>query len=302
MQFFKILGVAFLFLLSSCGQHIKPDPYPAQMPVAPKLNNINVALVLGGGGARGVAHGGVIDVLEENHIPIDLIVGSSAGSVIGALYADDPRADQLRSKVITLKKWDILDVNWSAGLKMLWHINGPVQGDALKKFIKQNIHAKDFSQLKIPLIAVTTDINTGETFIIRSGPLAPALHASSALPMLFAPVKLYGRLLVDGGVASPVPVEVAKQFSPKITIAVDIGTTPNNGDVGSVFQLGYRSLHISYYQLSYWQTQQADVIIHPDIHKFSMFADGNNAQMYRAGREAAIKALPQIQALLGKTR
>ncbi|MBS0285859.1 MAG: patatin-like phospholipase family protein [Proteobacteria bacterium] len=263
-----------------------------------KIQNVNVALVLGGGGARALAQAGVMDVLEENNIPIDLIVGSSAGSIIGALYADNPSSHNLRRKVLPLRKWDLLDVDWSAGVRMFWNITGPVQGTALREFIDNNIKAKSFSELKIPLVVVTTDVNKGETFAIQSGPLGPALHASSAIPMLFAPVELYGRLLVDGGVSSPVPVEIAKQYSPKITIAVDIGTTPNNGDVSSVAHLGYRSLHISYYQLSYWQTKQADIVIHPEIDKYSMFTDNNNEEMYRAGREAALKALPDILALL----
>jgi NTE family protein len=296
MRFFTIL--LMLLLTASCAQSPILESTPSTLPPAPALTNIHVALVLGGGGARGLAHAGVIDVLEENNIPIDMIVGSSAGSVIGALYCDEPHSHQLRRKVIALKKWDILDVNWAESLKMLWHISGPVQGKTLKKYVQKNIKAKDFSELKIPLVVVTTDVNKAETFVIRSGPLAPALHASSALPVLFAPVKLYGRLLVDGGVASPVPVEVAKSFSPKVTIAVDIGTTPNNGDVSSVFQLGYRSLHISYFRLSMWQTQMADIVIHPKIDKYSMFTDGNNAEMYRAGREATIAVLPQIKAKL----
>lgn len=290
-----------LFLVGECFALTlkKSEPTLFMQPHKP-IKSVNVALVLGGGGARSVAQAGVIDVLEENHIPIDLIVGSSAGSIIGALYADQPHSHHLRRKILLLKKWDLLDLNWSTSLKMLWDLSGPVKGTALREFVDKNIHAKDFSQLKIPLIVVTTDINTGEVFPIQSGPLGPALHASSAIPMVFAPVELYGRLLVDGGVASPVPVEIAQIYSPKIIIAVDIGTTPNNGNVSSTAHLGYRSLHISYYQLSVWQTKQADVVIHPAIDNYSMFTDSNNREMYRAGREAAIKALPQIRALLEK--
>ena len=267
------------------------------LPPAPPLENIKIALVLSGGGARALAQAGVIDVLEENLIPIDLIVGSSSGSIIGALYADNPHSRHLRKKVIALKKWDLLDMSWTSGVKMLWSIEGPVQGTTFNHFVKKNIKAKHFSDLKIPLIAVTTDIHTGQVFPIRSGELAPALHASSAIPMLFAPVNIYGKVLVDGGVASPVPVDVAKEFSPKIIIAVDIGTPPTDGIINSTFKLGYRSLHISYYQLSQWELKQADVRIHPDVDKYSMFSDTSNAEMYRAGREAALKALPQIKAL-----
>jgi NTE family protein len=257
-----------------------------------------VALVLSGGGARGLAHAGVIEVLEKHQIPIDLIVGSSAGSIIGALYADDPRAGQLRQKIIALNKWDLLDLNWFSGVRMLWQLRGPVEGHALRRFLQKNIKAYHFNHLQIPLAVVTTDIHRGNAFVIRSGPLIPALHASSAVPMVFSPVRLYGRTLVDGGVASPVPVEVAKQFHPKIIIAVDIGTSPDYGPVKNAYQLGVRSLHIAYYKLAYWQNQQADVVIHPAIDQFSMFDDHANEEMYQAGRKAAEEAIPGIRRLL----
>ncbi len=289
-----------LLLLAGCASSLKPDfiYIPDKLPLAPTLQNVKVAVVLSGGGARGLAHAGVLEVLENNKIPIDLIVGSSAGSMIGAIYADDPNAHRMRKKLITLKKWDLLDLSWFDSVKMFWYLNGPVQGHAMKRFMQDNIQSTDFKQLKIPLAVVTTDVNKGETFVIRSGPIAPAVLASSALPMLFKPVELYGKTLVDGGVVSPVPVEVAKEFSPQIIIAVDIGTSPDYGPVQSVYQLAARSLHISYFKLSQWQTSQADIVIHPDIDQYGMFDDHANEALYAAGKAAAIKALPEIKKAL----
>jgi len=273
---------------------------PASPPPATPLKDLRVALVLSGGGARALAHAGVIEVLEEHQIPVDLIVGSSAGSVIGALYADTPNALQLRKKIIALNKWDLLDVNFSSGIRMFWQLRGPVEGHALRCFLQKNMRAQDFHQLQIPLAVVTTDIHRGDAFVIRSGPLVPAIHASSAVPMVFSPVMMYGRTLVDGGVASPVPVEIAQRYAPQIIIAVDIGTSPDYGPVTNAYQLGVRSLHISYHKLAYWQNLQADVVIHPAIDQFGMFDDHANEDMYQAGREAAIAAIPQIQQLLAK--
>jgi NTE family protein len=265
------------------------------LPAVDNLENVRVALVLGGGGARGIAHAGVIEVLEAHHIPIDLIVGSSAGSVIGALYADDPCAKHLKKKIIHLKKADLLDLSWNSGLKMIWgYMTGPVEGKALKRFLNKTLNARSFSELKIPLAVVTTEINKGETIVIRSGRLDTALHASSAIPMLFTPVKFYGRTLVDGGVASPVPVEIAKQFSPKVIIAVDVGTSPDYGQVNNIYQLGMRSLHISYFNLAQSQTRMADIVIHPAVDDYSMFDDTINETLYEAGRQAALEALPDI--------
>jgi NTE family protein len=300
MRCLKILLIACLVLNSGCAQHPLPDfiLLPDNPPPALQLENVRVAVVLSGGGARALAHAGVLEVLEQHKIPIDLIVGSSAGSIIGALYADEPHAHNMKNKVIALNKWDLLDLNWFASVQMLWRLTGPVEGNAIKLFVQKNIRAKDFNQLKIPLAVVTTDANKGEAFVIRSGPLAPALHASSAIPMLFNPVRIYGKTLVDGGVASPVPVEVAKQFSPKIIIAVDIGTSPDYGPINTTYQLAMRSLHISYFKLSKFQTAQADIVIHPAIDQFGMFDDHANEEMYEAGRTAAMQAIPEIQKAL----
>ena len=120
--------------------------------------------------------------------------------------------------------------------------------------------------------------------------------------MVFKPVLLYGRKLVDGGVSSPLPVEVAKLYHPKVTIAIDIGTSPNYGPVNTGYELGYRSLHISYFYLTKWQAEQADVLIHPDIDKYGMFEDQHNEDMYEAGRQAAIKALPEIHKKLNEKK
>lgn len=295
-----LLITILAFSLLSCA--ITPKPVPIHIPKTPpaprEIGPVRVALVLGGGGARGIAHAGVLEVLEAHHIPVDLIVGSSIGSVIGALYADNPHASALKKKIIALNKWDILDMDWSASMRMLWQISGPVSGDKLKYFLQTNMACKDFNHLKIPLAVVTTDINTGDTFVIRSGPIAPALHASSAIPMLFSAVPLYGKILVDGGVSSPVPVEVAKQFNPEIVIAVDIGTSPNYGPVNNAYQAGYRAMHIAYFSLARWQNKTADIVIHPAVDRYSMFDDTSNEILYQAGRVAAYEALPSIQAAL----
>lgn len=299
---FCTLMLVGILSTGGCAQVHNPDfvPVPDVMPPAPRLNNVRVALVLSGGGARGIAHAGVIEVLEKNHIPIDLIVGSSAGSIIGALYADHPHASRLHQKLITLNKWDILDLNWASGVKMLWDLKGPVEGNALRKFLQNTMRAQNFNELQIPLAVVTTDIHHGDAFVIRSGPLVPAIHASSAIPMVFSPVQMYGKTLVDGGVASPIPVEIAKKFNPQIIIAVDIGTSPDNGPVNNAYELGVRSLHISYYKLSAWQKKKADIVIHPAIDDYGVFDDHANQAMYEAGQQAALQAIPQIQLKLAR--
>ena len=272
---------------------IEPEPIP--IPVSQPQKPIQVAIVLSGGGARGVAHAGVLEIFEEYHIPVDLIVGSSAGSIVGALYADDPNAERLKKKLIALGKWDLLDVNLGAGVKMFWELNGPVRGNALKKYLKENLSQTYFEELQIPFVAVATDVDKGEAVALSQGALIPAIHASAAVPMLFSPVKWQGKTLVDGCVVSPIPVDVARSYSPKIVIAIDIGTSPDAGQVNTGYQVAMRSMHITYYQLAKRQAQEADFVIHPDVDQYGLFEDKFNQEMYEAGKAAALQALPAIQ-------
>lgn len=277
---------------------VMPEVMPAPIEVNATTKPIQVAIVLSGGGARGVAHAGVLEIFEENHIPVDLIVGSSAGSIIGALYADDPNAERLKKKLIALSKWDLLDVSLGAGVKMFWELNGPVRGNALKNYLKENLSETTFEGLSIPFVAVATDVNKGEAVAISQGALIPAIHASAAVPMLFSPVKWQGKTLVDGCVVSPIPVDVARRYAPKMVIAIDIGTSPDAGPVNTGYQVALRSMHIAYYHLAMRQAKEADILIHPDVDQYGMFEDKYNQELYEAGKTAALKALPEIQARL----
>lgn len=201
----NITLILSLFINGGCTHgRMEPTVFPQKSPYA-DYKGIDVAIVLGGGGARGLAHAGVLEIFEENNIPIDLIVGSSAGSLIGVLYADDPDAQRLKKKLIALKKWDLLDVSWGAGMRMFWEMNGLVGGAAFRKYLKANLTATTFEELKIPFIAVATDVDKGVPVALDQGPIIPAIHASSAVPMIFNPVKWQGKTLVDGCVVSPPP-------------------------------------------------------------------------------------------------
>ncbi len=269
-------------------------------PVSPWESN-EIALVLGGGGARGLAHAGVISVLEENNIPFDFIVGTSIGSVAAAIYADEPNSVKLKEKMINVRKWDVLDLNFYSSLRMLWGIGGFANGCGLKKYLQRNITSYTFNDLKIPIAVVTTDVQKGEILTLRSGPIIPAVHASSAIPIVFAPVLIYDRMLVDGGVISPVPVEVAKALGAKKIIAVDIGAVVQPRRVVGSFDLADRSLWLSYIALTKYQVDQADVVIQPLFDTSSMFDDTHLENYYEAGRLAALKALPALKRLSRKS-
>jgi len=181
---------------------------------------------------------------------------------------------------------------------VLLGIKGFMRGHALKRYLTKNLCSRDFDELKIPLSIVTTDVNTARAYVIDSGPLIPAIHASSALPLAFEPLQMYGKTLVDGGVISPLPVEIAKKYNPKLIIAVYIGNRPEEYPVTNSFELLYKSIHISYYTLACWQSYQADILIHPDVDAFGFFDDRNNMDLYMAGKIAALKALPDIKRTL----
>jgi len=183
---------------------------------------------------------------------------------------------------------------------LFWHVGGVYNADRLKDLLENFIEADDFEQLQIPLVVVTTDIDKNKPFIIQSGKLAPALLASSAMPFIFSPINIYGKTLVDGGVISPVPVEIAKRFNPKVIIAVNVGAPPDEGMVVSTSSLVYKSAHIMYYTLANWQTSMADVVIEPNMLGVGMFDDDKNEKLYQEGIDAALKAIPQIMAKLNQ--
>lgn len=292
-----ILCCLVLATLQGCGRII-PRPaidIPARAPNAKPIRNIEVALVLGAGGSRGLAHLGVLEVLEKEGIPIDLIVGSSAGSLIGALYCDTPDIALVKEKVINLKKEDLLDPSLSALILAPLRLTGPVQGNALEQFLVQKMRAKYFSELKIPLIAVATNVDNNHITMLKSGPIAPAVHASSALPPIFSPVSLYNQTLIDGGVIAPVPVQVARLFKPKIIIAVDISTPPSRAQLNNAFELVYRSLNISFYELSRMQSSRAEITILPNLFGYGTFDDQYNHQLYEKGKEAAQAMVEDIK-------
>lgn len=268
---------------------------PCELPPERPIGAVNVALVLGGGGAKGLAHVGVLEILEQENIPIDLIIGTSSGAAVGAIYASFVDAATVKAMLLDLGKWDLLDLSISSICRMAVEASGPVSGYAFEKFFIENLPENNIEELAIPFAAVAVDIETSLPFIIKSGPIAPAVHSSAAIPPFFSPVQLYGRTLVDGGVALPVPVAPAKEYNPKLIIAVDISAPPTTGCLSGSIELTYRSLEISYYMLSRMQAQSADIDIHPNLEGFGLFDDDRNEDIYIRGLDAAKSAIPEIK-------
>lgn len=289
---FAILSIT----LSGCNHKFKIN-YDLKAGAPIKIQKkVKVALVLGGGGAKCIAQLGALQILEENNIPIDLIIGTSGGSIAGALYADHPHAADLKKKLFNFKQDDLMSFSLLSAIHGAYSTRASIiNGANGEKFLHDNMKAQTFDKLKIPFIALATDVTTGETVALDSGAIPPAVRASYSIPGLFAPVNLYGKTLVDGGVTAPLGIETAKEYDPEIIIAIDVGRPIENSEVSNMIDLTYKSLNITYHTLNTMLAKEADVLIQPKVGDAGLFDDHKREEFYRAGMIAAKKALPAIK-------
>ncbi|OGW77442.1 MAG: hypothetical protein A3J81_08775, partial [Nitrospirae bacterium RIFOXYB2_FULL_43_5] len=211
MNRIKASIVILLLCLSSCAP--KEEVKPALPPV-------KIAVVLGAGASKGFAHIGVLKVLESNKIPVHMIIGTSAGSFVGSLYAYGYNAFELQKLSFSIEKGDVVD--------LMIPDNGFIKGEKLEAYINRILKNTPMEKLKIPFYAVATDIQSGKEIVFGSGNTGTAVRASCSIPGIFRPVNISGKMYVDGGVVSPVAVDAAKRLGADIVIAVDIA-----GDVDS---------------------------------------------------------------------
>ena len=248
-----------------------------------------IALVLGGGAARGFAHVGVIRVLEQEKIPIDMLVGTSVGSLIGAIYADTRSSFDLEAVAFKLEKDDIFDFSvFSSTL-------GPVKGERLEKFVRAKVKKNNIEELMIPFAAVATNLNTGERVVLDRGPVGFAVRASSSIPGVFAPVQGPNLLLVDGGVVDNVPVDVAREKGADIVIAVNIGKSVVNKNISNIVDVTLQAVDIMFNEISKFKVQGADILIEPSVADVGMMDFTAKESAMRAGIEAARKMVPEIR-------
>ncbi|MDD5724109.1 MAG: patatin-like phospholipase family protein [Syntrophales bacterium] len=288
----KRVGSLLLFfaaaLMVSCGATtVQPQSfdYILNRPELPKI-----ALVLSGGSARGFAHVGVIRALEQGHVPIDMVVGTSVGSLIGAIYASNLNSFDLEWTAFTLEKEDLLDYGLLTTLTGM----GTVKGDKLENFINSKIAVKNIEEMKLPYAAIATDLNRGTRVILQKGSIAKAVHASSAIPGVFQPVKYQDRLLIDGGVVDNMPVSVAREMGADIVIAVDIGKNVTNFNITNTLDVILQSVYIMFNENVACKKKDVDILITPDLEKMGMFDFTCKKQVMQAGIDAAQKAMPEI--------
>lgn len=277
----RLLLFGLMLLLTGCAG-LKVAEAPKAAPKKPR-----VALVLGGGAARGFAHIGVIKALESQGIVPDIVVGTSAGSVVGALYAAGHGPFDLQKLALQLDEgaitdWSIFDRGW-------------VKGEALERFINQQVSAKPMEALRRKFAAVSTDLQTGQMTVFETGNTGQAVRASAAIPGVFSPVTIRGREYVDGGLVSPVPVKAARRLGAELVVAVDISERPSGKRGASTLDVLLDTVSIMGNALTRVELAEADVVIRPDIRGLAAtnFQSRNEAIM--EGEKAGQAAVPLIR-------
>jgi len=252
------------------------------------------ALVLGGGSARGIAHIGVIKVLRREKIEFDFIVGTSIGAFIGATYALGQDMKAAEEIALKFNARESLDFSLPPSL-------GLIKGNHIYNVIKDFMGGKRFSDLKIPLAVVATNIESGQEVVFREGPLAEAVRVSCSYPGIFVPQRINGQLLVDGGIINTVPVSVARDMGAHFVVAVDVGFCVQVGEIKSIFGIILQAFQITGDALSRHQSKQADIVIRPDLKGINQLDfDSANIAIQR-GEVAATEKIKEIKRVTRKT-
>jgi NTE family protein len=286
-----ILIAAVLWLAGCSSAPKAPD---AALPAAKRP--AKVGLALGGGAARGFAHVGVIQVLEENGLKPDLVVGTSAGSLVAALYASGRSGAQLQQ--IALEMDEAAFADWTLPL----FNRGMLRGEALARYVNTQVGNRLIEGMALPLGIVATDLNSGQGVLFQRGDTGMAVRASSAVPAVFLPVKIGGHEYVDGGLVSPVPVRYARQMGADLVIAVDISSAPEGNPSGDTLQVLLQTFAIMGKSINSFELKEADLVVRPALLGVGSANFTAKRRAIDAGRAAMQALLPQLRsALAGKS-
>ena len=282
-----LLLTASLILLSACAGPGLKNPATPMVAAKPKI-----ALALGGGAARGFAHIGVIKMLEAQGIVPDFVIGTSAGAVVGALYAGGNDAYTMQR--IAQELDESLFADWTLAGR------GFLKGEALQDFVNKQLHNRPLDGLNKPFAAVATDLNTGKRVVFRSGDTGLAVRASAAVPGIFQPAQFRGKTYVDGGLSSPIPVQAAREMGADFVIAVDISDRPEGQPIDSVTAIIWQTLTIMGGVIGKAELQEADIVIRPNLPYVKSWDFTARHRAILEGERAAQAAIPQIRQKLGR--
>jgi NTE family protein len=285
-----VLSLAVLAGCSSRGPLAPTESGQPETPVAKRVPKFGLAL--GGGAARGFAHVGVIQVLEEAGIKPDLVVGTSAGSVVAAFYASGKDGAQLQKAAETMEEATITD--WTVPLLG----RGMMRGDGLARYVNKQTGGRRIEELKIPLGIVATDLKTGDGILFQRGDVGTAVRASSSVPSVFEPVRIGNREFVDGGLVSPVPVRYARQMGAEYVLAIDISSPPESGKTGDMFDILMQTFTIMGKSINTLELRDADLVVRPALHDVGSADFKARRRSIEAGRAAMLQALPKLKIAL----
>ena len=284
------LTASVVLMLAACPSHNsdKSDNKPHTQTANTAKPKAVVALALGGGASKGFAHIGIIKVLKENNIPVKVVTGTSAGSIVGSLYASGMSPDRLELEAEILGKTDLVDLTLSS--------SGFIKGEKLQNYINYKVGNRSIQQFPIKFAAVATDFESGKAVAFNRGNVGQAVRASASIPNVFQPTLIGGRRYVDGGLSQPVPVSAAKKQGANFIIAVDISARPVKNVNQGFFSYLDQTFNVMSIPLLQHELGQANVVIKPKV--LEMGSIGGFDQKQRAiqlGEEAARAALPEIK-------
>lgn len=278
--------------LTGCGSLVPPSTAEHGEQPSVERREVRLGLALGGGAARGFAHVGVIQVLEEAGLRPSHVAGTSAGSLVAALYASGKSPAELVRVAETMQEADITD--W-----MLPILNrGALRGEALAKYVNTQVGGRNLEQMKIPLGIVATDLGSGESITFRRGNTGAAVRASSAVPAVFLPVRVGDREYVDGGLVAPVPVRQTRDLGANFVIAVDISSDPEGNPSGDTFQILMQTFAIMGKSINTLALKEADLVVRPALSGVKSADFGARLRSIDAGRAAMRAMLPALKARL----
>jgi len=259
-----------------------------------KLKRIKIGLALGSGGLKGLAHIGVIKILEENNIPIDFISGSSIGAMVGGFYASGLSIKEIEKIALSTNWRQVFSILFDPYLKQ-----GLISGEKIKIFIENYINGKKFEDCKIPFAAVATDLKTGDIVVLNKGEMSEAIRASISIPLIFKPVEINGKILSDGGLSVPVPVKIVKNMGADIVIAVNL----DKYYCFDKWKFGWydivnNSLSILRYHLALLNVVDADIVININVGKNHWYQFVNIKDKILAGEKATKEILPMLQKII----
>ena len=288
----RSLGLSLLTLsLSACGLlgGGSGSQTPSRQPLtATRKPQAVIGLALGGGASKGFAHIGVIKVLEENNIPVKIVTGTSAGALVGSLYASGMNAPRLQREAENLQRADLVDLTLST--------SGFIRGEKLQNYINRKVGNRPMQQFPIKFAAVATDFESGKPVVFNVGNAGQAVRASASIPNVFQPVVIGNRKYVDGGLSQPVPVSAAKKLGANFIIAVDISARPAKNVSQGMFSYLDQTFNVMSQTALRQELGQANVVIKPQV--LELGSVGGFDQKQRAiqlGEQAARAALPEIK-------